>query len=297
MAVDELVAHRMVRLGEVALHVAEAGSGPLVVLLHGFPDFWYGWRHQIPALAEAGYQVLAPDLRGFNLSSKPRGVDAYRTGVVAGDIAALIASTGQDNAVVVGHDWGAIVAYTLAMQHPDRVGRLVIANGPHPLHFMAVLRSRPAQALRSTYIALFQLPVLPELALRARGGELIKGILRASMTDPDTLSPADLARYVEAFDEPGALTAALNYYRAMGRAALRRGPSPGSRERPRPGTVQAPTQVIWGQRDRSLVPELAQPPRALVPDLRVHRVEGAGHFVQVEAPTVFNDVLLRFLRA
>jgi epoxide hydrolase 4 len=234
---------------------------------------------------------MAPDLRGFNLSSKPEGVEAYRAGVVADDIARLIASTDEESAVVVGHDWGAIIAYTLAVQSPARVRRLVISNGPHPAHYLRVLRTDPRQALRSTYAGVFQLPVLPELALRARDGKLIREILRVSVDDPDVWSEADLARYVEAFNEPGALTAALNYYRTMGRALLGR-----SDARPGAGPVQAKTLVIWGERDRALVSELAEPPADLVPDLRVHRVEGASHFVQVEAPTVFNDVLLRFLQ-
>src|SRR5262245_18860577 len=128
----EDVAFRFVDAGGVRLHVAEAGSGPLVVLLHGFPEFWYAWRHQIPALARAGFHVVAPDMRGYNLSDKPRGVHPYRVPTLVEDVAGLIRASGAPRAAVVGHDWGGLVAWALAMQHPELVDRLVIVNSPHP---------------------------------------------------------------------------------------------------------------------------------------------------------------------
>src|SRR5262249_22187334 len=148
---------RRVVLNGLAFHYVEAGTGPLVVLLHGFPEFWYAWRHQIPALAGAGYYVVAPDLRGYNESDKPLGVRNYRIELLVQDVVALIEHTGVRRAVVVGHDWGGVIAWQLAMDHPERVDRLVILNAPHPAAFLRELR-RPTQLLRSAYMLFFQLP-------------------------------------------------------------------------------------------------------------------------------------------
>src|SRR5205814_3804374 len=148
------------------LNVIESGSGPLVVLLHGFPEFWYSWRKQIPALAEAGFHVVAPDMRGYNLSDKPHGVGAYRTHILARDVATLIARYGAQRAHVVGHDWGAVIAWTFAMAYPDGLDRLAVLNVPHPIVSIRALRSL-AQLRRSWYVFFFQLPYLPELLGRA----------------------------------------------------------------------------------------------------------------------------------
>src|SRR5947209_12513353 len=140
-SVDDLVSHRTVDVGDVTLHVVEAGKGPLVVLLHGFPDFWYSWRHQIPALVPGGFRVLAPDLRGYNLSAKPRGISAYRIETIARDVERLVAWSGAEQASVVGHDWGAAAAWQLAMQAPGVVQRLAILNVPHPLTMAREIRT------------------------------------------------------------------------------------------------------------------------------------------------------------
>jgi len=302
-AVDELVTHRMVDVGEVTLHVAEAGTGPLVVLLHGFPEFWYGWRHQIPALAAAGYRVAAPDLRGYGLSDKPRGEAAYAGPALTGDVAGLVRALGEQRAVIVGHDWGGIVAWLTAMSRPEVVDRLVIANAPHPAVFGRALAS-PAQLLRSSYMGFFQLPAVPELLLGAGRATVLRRLLRAATVRPDAFSEADLARYAEAFAEPGALSGALAYYRSMGRrlaadagarvaARVRReAPAPGRSARP----ITTPTLVLWGAADPVLPPRLADPGHDLLPNGRVQRIEGAGHFVQSEDPETFNAAVLDFLR-
>ncbi len=149
-------------LGEVRLHYVEAGplDGPPVVLLHGFPDFWYSWRHQIPPLAAAGFRAIAPDMRGYNLSSKPADISAYEARRLAGDIRALIRERGLERACVAGHDWGAAVAWVLAMRHPETVERLAILNVPHPRRMLEALRRPGRQLLRSWYMFFFQLPWL-----------------------------------------------------------------------------------------------------------------------------------------
>jgi pimeloyl-ACP methyl ester carboxylesterase len=275
---------RFVDVGGLRLHVAEAGSGPLVVLLHGFPEFWYAWRHQIPALARAGFHVVAPDMRGYNLSDKPRGVRAYRVPLLVEDVAGLVRACGATSATVVGHDWGGLVAWAFAMQHPEMLDRLAILNSPHPKSMARAIRT-PRQFLKSWYMFFFQLPWIPEAAIRARGGG---GLLRDYERDPlvpGTLLEPDRARYAAAFAEPGALTAMLNYYRALGRTGV------GVTRR----RIEAPVLVIWSDRDRYLVRELAEPDPALVPRARVERID-ASHWVQNERPDRTNELLIDFLR-
>src|SRR5215213_1487050 len=167
------LAHRYADLGDVRLHYVEAGEGPLVLLLHGFPQFWYAWRHQIPALVGAGFRVVAPDLRGYNLSAKPPGVESYALDVLAADVADLVGRVGERSAIVVGHDWGAAIAWRVASRHAAAVARVVAINGPHPRAFARELRTLD-QLLRSSYIGFFQLPWLPEVAIRAGDFALIE---------------------------------------------------------------------------------------------------------------------------
>src|SRR3712207_196672 len=235
--------HRYADLGDVRLHYVEAGEGPLVLLLHGFPQFWYEWRHQIPALVEAGFWVVAPDMRGYNLSDKPPGVRAYRVELLTRDVERLIQACGERSATVVGHDWGAIVAWITAMRHPERVGRLAILNVPHPARFLDGFLS-PEQLLRSSYIYFFQIPRLPEEVIRAGDFALLRSALGRDPVRSGSFTAEDIERYIEAIARPGALNATINYYRALlrypagTRALLRR--------------VEAPVLVIWGERDRFL---------------------------------------------
>ena len=281
------LAHRYAELGDVRLHYVEAGQGPLVLLLHGFPQFWYQWRHQIPALVEAGFRVVAPDMRGYNLSDKPPGVRAYRVELLARDVERLILACGERTASVVGHDWGAIVAWVAAMRHPGRVERLVILNVPHPARFLDGLLS-PGQLLRSSYMFFFQIPRLPEEVMRAGDFALLRSALRRDPVRPGTFAAEDIERYVRALARPGALTATLNYYRALlrnlgkTRALLKR--------------IEAPVLVIWGERDRFLSRRLAEPPRLWVPNLlRVERLQDASHWVAEDRPLEVNTLLLDFL--
>jgi pimeloyl-ACP methyl ester carboxylesterase len=249
-------------LGTVRLHYVEKGEGPLVVLLHGFPEFWYGWRAQIGPLAEAGFRVVAPDLRGYNLSSKPRGVANYTLDALAVDVAELIEERGEARACVAGHDWGGAVAWHTAMHHPEVVEKLAILNAPHPRRFKQAV-FRPRQARRSWYMALFQLPWLPELL------------------GPRVFPHKDDPHYREAWAQPGALTASLNYYRAM-------------TPRTRITRVDAPTRVIWGRNDPYLIPELAEPPRDEVPNLEGIYVLDTSHWVQHEASEEVTRLLAEF---
>ena len=272
----------------VRLHGVERGAGPLVVLLHGFPEFWYAWRYQIPALAAAGLRVVAPDLRGYNLSDKPRGVAAYTVDVLARDVARLIEGCGAERASVVGHDWGGLIAWSFAMRYPQRLERLAILNAPHPATFRRALRRLP-QLRKSWYVFFFQLPWLPEALARATNYAFIRAALRHEPVRPGAFSDADVQRYVEAIARPGALTAGINYYRAaFSRRQLR--------EARQPRRIEAPVLVIWGERDRYLLPELAQPDPAWVPNARVERLPNASHWVQADQPQRVNELLIDFLR-
>jgi pimeloyl-ACP methyl ester carboxylesterase len=272
--------------GGVRLHYVEAGEGPLVVLLHGFPEFWYSWRHQIPALASAGYRVVAPDMRGYNLSSRPQAWRSYQTGLLADDIAGLIRSFGEQSAYLAGHDWGAAVAYAVAMAHPDVVRRLAILNVPHPARMLEGFRTLK-QLRKSWYMFFFQIPKLPEHLIARDDFSFAKRSLRSD--SKEAFTDEDLERYVEAWSQPGALTGMINYYRA----ALRRSPGKALKQLT---PIQAKTLVIWGMRDRHLGSELAEPAREWVPDVRVERITEATHWVQHDAPERVNELLIDFFQ-
>lgn len=284
---------RYVGCGDVTLHVRDAGpaDGEPVVLLHGFPEFWYGWHAQIAALAEAGYRVLAPDQRGYNESDKPGAVSAYRLDRLAGDVVGLLDATGHgdgangyDRAHVVGHDWGAMVAWWLALDHPDRVERLVTMNVPHPGVFGEYLRQSWRQRLRSSYAVFFQVPWLPERVLAARDYEALVDAVAGSAR-PGAFTDEDLRRYRTAWGREGALTGMLNWYRAAGRD-----PSFARRE----DRVTVPTLVLWGERDRFLDREMGAASAATCDDGRVEYVD-ATHWLHHERPDLVSERLQEFL--
>lgn len=281
-----LTTHRQIDVGGIRLHVAEAGpeDGPLVVFLHGFPEFWWSWRHQIDAFAMAGFRVVAPDLRGYNESDKPEGVRAYEVEALAGDVAGLIRALGRTEATIVGHDWGAVVAWSFAMFHGAMTTRLAILNVPHPVAMLRGLRTL-RQLRKSWYVFAFQLPRLPEWAIARNDFAFIRQTFAA-----DGVPAADIERYVLALRQPGAVSAAVNYYRA----GIRRGFA-GRQAAISP--IAAPVLVIWGDRDRYLGSELATPPADLVPNARVVHIPEASHWVQTAAPVRVNQLLLDFVRS
>jgi pimeloyl-ACP methyl ester carboxylesterase len=272
----------------VTLHVARAGpdNGPLVVLLHGFPEFWYGWRHQIGPLAAAGHRVLAPDQRGYNLSEKPRGLEHYTLDALADDVVGLIDASGRRKAAIVGHDWGGIVAWWLALRHPDRVERVAVLNAPHPEFLRRNLWTRPAQLLKSWYVFAFQLPWLPEMSLGRFGGKPLAESMRRT-SRPGTFSDDDLARYRASWSQPGALTAMINWYRAALRARPATLPNP---------RVRVPALIVWGAKDAFLVRPAATSALAACDQGRLEFLEEATHWVQHEEPDRVNRLLTAFLR-
>lgn len=279
--------HHFATVNGVQLHYVEAGSGPLVILLHGFPEFWYCWRHQIPALADAGFRVLAPDLRGYNESDKPRGVASYSTEHIVADVAGLVQHAGAEQAVIVGHDWGGAIAWELAMRHPEMVRKLVVLNCPHPAVFLRKLWT-PGQLARSWYMFFFQLPWLPEWWMRRGNFAGLEQLLTRDPVRPGAFTPDDIAAYKHALGQPGTLTAAINYYRAVFRRApwkLRRGLRP----------IDTPTLLIWGERDRHLGLPLLEGTETWVRNLRIERLPDASHWVEHDAPERVNELLVGFL--
>jgi pimeloyl-ACP methyl ester carboxylesterase len=253
--------------------------------LHGFPEFWRGWINQIPALAEAGYQVWCPDQRGYNFSEKPAGAPAYDIILLARDVAGLIDASGKRKVTLIGHDWGAAVAWWVAATYPQRVRRLVILNVPHPAVMFRTLWRSWAQVRKSWYMFFFQLPGIPERSLRANGWtnaiRALKGSARRG-----TFTDEDLAAYRAAWSQPGAMTGMVNWYRAAFRAQRKMGQL---------GRITVPTLMIWGANDIALGREMAQPSIDQCDWGRLVFIEEAGHFVQHEEPRRVNELILSFL--
>jgi pimeloyl-ACP methyl ester carboxylesterase len=279
---------RFATVDGVRLHYVEAGEGPLVVLLHGFPEFWWSWRHQIPALVEAGYRVVAPDQRGYAQSGRPRHWREYRIERLAADVAGLIEAVGEEQAYVVGHDWGAAVAWMVATLHPERVRRLAILNVPHPDVMQRTLQRSPRQLLHSWYMFFFQIPWLPEHLMGWGGRRTLESAYRDAR--PGAFTAEDYARYEEALAGPEGFRGPINWYRA----ALRRSPR-AMRALYRP--IPAPVLVIWGEQDRFLAKEMADPDPRWVPDARVVRLPAASHWVQHDEPERVNALLTDFFSA
>jgi pimeloyl-ACP methyl ester carboxylesterase len=290
--------HRFVEANGLRFHVVTQGpaapgaSRGLVVLLHGFPEFWYSWRRQIPALAATGFDVAAPDLRGYNDSERPEGIEAYRITTVVEDVAGIVRGLGQElgheRACIVGHDWGGATAYAFAMIHPELTDRLCVLNAPHPALFAREFqRGNVTQLKRSWYMFLFQLPEAPERLLAADNFRMLRGMLTDSARK-GTFSKADLACYMETFAKPGALQSAINWYRAAFRGGL-----PSAREFPK---IAAPTLIIWGDGDVFLGKELTRGMRPYFSGpFSLKYLPGVSHWVQQEAPAKVNALLTRFL--
>lgn len=276
-----------VQTREVRLNVVEAGppDGPPVLLLHGFPEFWYGWHRQIAPLAAAGYRVIVPDQRGYNLSDKPANVGAYRIDRLALDMVDLLDALGCPRAFVAAHDWGAVVGWWLGIVHPERVRRLMILNVPHPVVMRRFLRTSWAQMRRSWYVFFFQLPWLPERWFSRHGFQIGRRVL-TSTCRRGTFSADDLAHYVEAWSQSGATESMIHWYRA----ALRRPP-----RIPKSVRVSVPTRILWGVEDTALGREMVPPSAALCDEVEVFCLDGIGHWVQHEAAeTVVHHLLEHF---
>lgn len=277
-----------IETNRIRLHVMQAGpkSGPPVILLHGFPEFWYGWRHQIPALVDAGFRVIVPDQRGYNLSDKPKGVKAYRVGELVNDIVGLIDALDYEKVNLAGHDWGAVVAWTLAVTNPKRLHRLSIMNVPHPAVMSAFLWRDLEQLRRSWYVFSFQIPWLPERGMSANGWRGAERALRGS-GKIHTFTNKDIRKYKEAWSQPNAMTSMINWYRA----AFRHQPF-----MPKDLRVSVRTLMLWGMKDVALTYRMARPSMDYCDDGRLIFFEDATHWVQHDAADEVNKLLIEFFR-
>jgi epoxide hydrolase 4 len=282
--------HEFVQANGIRFHYVTAGEGPLVILLHGFPQFWYAWRHQIPELATR-LRVVAPDLRGYGDTERPPKVEDYRVATLAADVASLVRALGADRAHVVGHDWGGAIAWMTALQHPDVVDRLVVLNCPHPNRFGRELRSNPRQLLRSWYMFFFQLPLVPEWTFHASPDAAIARMFRGMAVRKDAFTDDDLRAFKGALRKPGALTAAINYYRATFRnfSEMRRIENEDQK-------IAAPTLLIWAEDDVALGKELTYGMEELFAGpFRIQYVPNCSHWVNEEQPELVNQLILGHL--
>jgi pimeloyl-ACP methyl ester carboxylesterase len=284
--------HGYAQIGGVRLHYAQYGSGErLVVLLHGFPECWYSWRHQLRALGEH-YTVVAPDMRGYNLSDKPPRVQDYTLDLLADDVTGLIRHFGRTEAAVVGHDWGAGVAWAVAKKHPEYVWRLAALQVPPLAIWLKNLSFR--QALRSWYMLFFQIPYLPEWLLSRGDFAAIDRMFAQTVMRPGTITSTDIAVYKKALREPGALTAGINYYRANFFSRFFPG---GDKQRDESkAMIRVPTLFIFGERDHAIVPETVRGVGEYIDaPYREVRLATAGHWVQQEAHQEVTAALSSFL--
>src|ERR1700727_847723 len=282
------ILYQTIRANGIDFRAATAGSGErLALCLHGFPESAYSWRYQMPLLAHLGYRVWAPDLRGYGGSSRPTGVAAYALENLEEDVAALIEASGAKHVLLVGHDWGAVIAWYYAMFGRLPVSGLVIMNVPHPALMEKGLRTR-RQLAKSWYIFFFQLPWIPEWALARRGCEAIGRVFR-DMAVAKARFPDEVLRvYQDAAAVPGALTAMLNYYRALVRGLAR------NRRRGTP-RIDAPTLMIWGEVDAAVGKELTYGTDRHVSNLTLRYLPNVSHWVQQEAPETVNAMMEAWL--
>ncbi|MDY7004772.1 MAG: alpha/beta hydrolase [Cyanobacteriota bacterium] len=267
----------------IKIHYVTQGSGPLMLMLHGFPEFWYSWRHQIPEFAQ-DYKVVALDLRGYNESDKPEDISAYVMSEFIKDIEGVIKELGYEKCVLVGHDWGGGIAWSFAYAHPEMVEKLIVMNIPHPAKFKEGLGT-PEQLLRSWYMFFFQLPFLPELMLEFDDYQAIGSIFK-SMVNKSAVTDADIEAYKDAVAKRGALTSMINYYRNI---------FSGFFNQQEWGILRIPTLMLWGEEDTALGKELTYGTEEYVENFQIRYIPNCGHSVQQEQPQLVNQYMREFL--
>lgn len=280
--------HGFAHVNGIRLHYVTRGEGKLLILLHGFPEFWYSWRHQIPELAKQ-FRVVAPDLRGYNASDKPDSVANYRIDLLTADVMGLIRSFGEGEAVIVGHDWGGGIAWAFAADYPHATERLIVLNCPHPTVLQKHLRSNFRQLRRSWYMFFFQIPRVPEWGIRLNLRRFVERAFRGMAIRKEAFPDTELQRYIEALQRPGVLTAAINYYRAAFRETVRHGERKFAK-------ISCPTLLIWGEEDIALGKELTyNMEEYFTGRFEVKYIPRCSHWVQQEQPELVNRYILEFL--
>lgn len=290
--------HHFAEVNDIRMHYVTAGSGPVMLFAHGFPEFWYEWRRQLEEFGR-DHLAVAPDLRGYNLTSKPQSVEQYRVKYLIDDLRALAAHVGAKKFTLVAHDWGGAVAWAFAIAHPELLEKLIIINAPHPGVFARLLHSDPGQQEASQYMRMFCTPEAEEILSRDHFQALSDVLLKHGL-ERGYFNESDARAYLEAWSQPGALTGGLNYYRA----ARLMPPAPGTPlpETPLPIdvaslTVRVPTLVIWGERDRALLPSNLDGLEQFVPNLTIRRIPEGNHWVVHQMPELVNRHIREFLRS
>lgn len=276
--------HQFLKTNGIRLHYVTQGHGPLLLFLHGFPEFWYTWRHQIPVFANF-FTVVAVDLRGYNNSDKPSSVNDYSMAELVRDISELITGLGYQKCFLVGHDWGGAISWNVAYAHPDQVEKLIILNCPHPKRFIEGF-TNIAQWFRSAYIGFFQLPWLPELFLQANNYQFIEAAFQNMAVNQEAIADDDIQAFKAAISRPGALQAGLNYYRNL------LSPSLLQQEWP---VLEVPTLMIWGEDDPAFERSLAEETENYVRDFHLRYIANCGHWVPQEYPALVNQYIADFL--
>ncbi|VDM26241.1 unnamed protein product [Toxocara canis] len=280
--------HENVQLSQVKLHYVEAGDmdHPLMLMIHGFPEFWYSWRYQIRYF-QKDHHVVAVDMRGYNESDKPEGVEQYDSSLIAKDIKELIRALNHERAVLVAHDWGAAIAWRVAGEYPEVVEKLIVLNCPHPLTFVELIRTSFAQVRKSWYMFLFQIPWLPEYMWKANDYKMLKNALRSEATGikkKEHFTDEDEKAWLFTFSQPNAFTAPINFYRASRRLQMPSSP------------VKPKTLIIWGTEDAFIEKCAAEMSTKYCEVAQVHFINGASHWVQQDEPDAVNECIDKFLR-
>lgn len=288
--------HHYADLDGIRLHYVDAGEGPLMLFVHGFPEFWYAWKNQLEEFSR-DHHAVAPDMRGHNLSDKPADVKAYRPKHLVADLRNLIDHLGGRPCIVVAHDWGGAAAWNLAAEHPDYIEKLVIINSPHPVTFARELRDNPAQIEASRYMLLLRQARAGQL-MSENNYERLAGMLSKLTTNKAWLTEEELDCYREAWAQPGAVDCSLNYYRAspLHPATPEEPGAAGLNLDPAAFTVRVPTLVIWGERDTALLPGLLDGLDQVVTDLTVKRIPDGSHWVIHEHPAEVNRLIREFIK-
>ena len=275
-------AHENIQANGIQFHYVTEGDGPLMLFLHGFPEYWYSWRHQISEFSK-NYKVVALDMRGYGQTDRPQGKENYTIDVLVDDVKEVVSALGYEKCVLVGHDWGAIVAWYVAMNYEACVEKLIVMNVPHPKCYMENLTFK--QVLRSWYIWMFQLPKFPEVYLKANDFKWITDQFRSAV-NPAAFLEEDLNKYKENAAMPGALTAMLNYYRNLPAEMMRMDTTP---------IIQVPTLMLWGEKDGYTGKDSTRGTDRYVKNLDLKFLPNCSHWTQQDCPKEVNQYMNDFL--
>lgn len=280
------VAYKFYKVNNIKLHVYHAGmdNEKIMVLLHGFPEFHYGWENQVKFFVQQGYHVVVPDQRGYGESNKPNGVKSYALDILAQDIVQLVKQITNDRVILVGHDWGGGVAWTLGQHYADLIEKLVILNMPHIQVMKETLKNNPEQRKKSWYAAFFQIPFLPEFLIKLSNYKFLEMSLKKSSNE-GTFSELDLKTYKNAWQKPNSLTSMINWYRAFLYNKLDVNKD-----------INIPTKIIWGARDSALSLQMAYDSKEKCTDGSLTVLDDLTHWLHHEDPDRVNGLLLNFLK-